>query len=202
MHENEILPQPGEITALLSLWSKGDQQALNNLIPLVYKELRKTAHYLIGNFKHRDVIQPTMIIHEVYIRLSDNVQLEFPTRSHFFSFAGKMIRNILVDHVRTQLSMKKGGDQTIVSLDKANAICGSHQLEPITLISLDTALTELATFDLRQSRLVELRFFAGLSIQELGEQFNISVATVHRELKMARHWLARKLESLSPKEAT
>lgn len=184
----------GEVTALLVGWNNGDRQSLGKLIELVYEALHREARRMIQRFPSSDPLQPTAIINEVFIRLDEDTRLQFPDRAHFFSFSSKLIRNILVDHLRAASSEKRGGGLTRVVFAESESLPMSGLSEPEMLLDLDMALHELAEFDIRQSRLIEMRFFGGLQIEELAECFGVSTTTVNRELKMARNWLARKLK--------
>lgn len=190
---NRILD--GDITEILSKWKDGHSDALSDLMPLVYKTLKNAASYHLDHNAGDQTLQPTAVINEVYIRLSEKSSLNFPDRARFFGFAGKLIRNILVDYARNRQSQKRGSGQPAVSLDESLGVAVNENLDPSTLIALDDALTELAQLDERQSRIVELRFFAGFSIDEITTFLEVSRATVQRELKMAKHWLARKLRN-------
>ena len=187
------IPPTGDVTALLVRWQEGNRQALPQIIELVYTELHQEAKRMIHRYPSPESLQPTAIINEVFIRLDEDTRIHFPDRAHFFSFSSKLIRNILIDHIRMTSSHKRGGNMTKVVLIESESPPVRNTLEPEMLLDLDKALNELANFDPRQSRLIELRFFGGLQIMELADCFGISITTVKRELKMARSWLARKL---------
>lgn len=182
-------PTPANVTRLLVEWGHGEQAALDELIPLVYAELQRLAqHYLRGE-RRGHTLQTSALINEVFLRLIDQ-QIDWHNRAHFFGVAARLMRQILVDHARSQGRVKRGGDQQRVSLADA------AELEPATdkdLIALDEALTGLAALDPRQSQIVELRFFGGLTIEETAEVLGISHATVEREWSMARAWLRLEL---------
>jgi len=188
---------PGGVTQLLIDWSKGDQKALDKLMPLVYSELRRLA----GNYLRRErlghTLQPTALVNEAYLKLIDQKNAKWQNRTQFYGVAAQLMRRILVDHARQHQAAKRGGsDQQRLSITSAGQL-GAKQLanEPaIDLLALHEALNELAEIDPQQSRLVELKFFGGLSIEETAEVLGVGHATVERDWKMARAWLRRKLE--------
>ncbi|HUQ92663.1 MAG TPA: sigma-70 family RNA polymerase sigma factor [Bryobacteraceae bacterium] len=177
------------VTLLLRRWSQGDRSALDLLSPLVYHEL----HQLADNYMRREqpghTLQPTALIHEAYLRLVEQEQ-KFECRHHFYGVAAHLMRMILVDHARVNCAEKRGGGRKDVSLDHAPAISKEH-FEG--LLDLEQALSELATFDKRKSEMVEMRFFAGLSPEEIAGLLDVSAPTVFRELKLAKAWLRRRL---------
>ena len=191
------MQNPESITQLLVNWSKGDQKALDKLMPLVYSELRRLA----GNYLRRErpghTLQPTALVNEAYLKLIDQKTAKWQNRAQFFGVAARLMRRILVDHARQHQAAKRGGsDQPRISITSAGQL-GANQLasEPATdLLALHEALNELAEMDPQQSRIVELKFFGGLSIDETVEVLGIGHATVERDWKMARAWLRRKLE--------
>ena len=188
---------PGGVTQLLIDWSKGDQKALDKLMPLVYSELRRLA----GNYLRRErlghTLQPTALVNEAYLKLIDQKNAKWQNRTQFYGVAAQLMRRILVDHARQHQAAKRGGsDQQRLSITSAGQL-GAKQLtnEPaVDLLALHEALNELAEIDLQQSRIVELKFFGGLSIEETAEVLGVGHATVERDWKMARAWLRRKLE--------
>jgi len=188
---------PGGVTQLLIDWSKGDQKALDKLMPLVYSELRRLA----GNYLRRErlghTLQPTALVNEAYLKLIDQKNAKWQNRTQFYGVAAQLMRRILVDHARQHQAAKRGGsDQQRLSITSAGQL-GAKQLanEPaIDLLALHEALNELAEIDPQQSRIVELKFFGGLSIEETAEVLGVGHATVERDWKMARAWLRRKLE--------
>ena len=188
---------PENITQLLIEWSKGDQKALDKLMPLVYSELRRLA----GNYLRRErpghTLQPTALVNEAYLKLIDQKSARWQNRAQFYGVAAQLMRRILVDHARQHQAAKRGGsDQQRLSITSAGQL-GAEQLASkpaIDLLALHEALEELAIIDPQQSRIVELKFFGGLSIEETAEVLGIGHATVERDWKMARAWLRRKLE--------
>jgi len=188
---------PGGVTQLLIDWSKGDQKALDKLMPLVYSELRRLA----GNYLRRErlghTLQPTALVNEAYLKLIDQKNAKWQNRTQFYGVAAQLMRRILVDHARQHQAAKRGGsDQQRLSITSAGQL-GAKQLanEPaVDLLALHEALNELAEIDPQQSRIVELKFFGGLSIEETAEVLGVGHATVERDWKMARAWLRRKLE--------
>jgi RNA polymerase sigma factor (TIGR02999 family) len=184
-----VAPSHGEVTALLRDWSGGDQHALERLMPLVYQELRKLAASYMRRERSDHTLQPTALVHEAYLRLVDQRGVDWRNRAHFFGIAARMMRRILVDHARRRQAAKRDG--------AADRISGSGDLvegerDP-DLLALDVALDALEALDPRQARIVELRFFGGLTVEETAEVAGISTATVKREWQTARAWLAREL---------
>jgi len=183
---------PESITQLLGDWSKGDQAALEKLMPLVYGELRKLAGNYLRRERQGHTLQPTALVNEAYLKLIDQRNAKWQNRAQFFGVAAQLMRRILVDHARAHQAAKRGGsDQERLSITSAERIV---QQPAVDLLALHEALQELATLDPQQERIVELRFFGGLSIEETGEVLGIGQATVERDWKMARAWLRRKLE--------
>ena len=190
--------QPPEgVTQLLVDWSRGDQKALDKLMPLVYSELRRLASNYLRRERQGHTLQPTALVNEAYLKLVDQKNVKWQNRAQFFGVSAQLMRRILVDHARAHQADKRGGsDQQRLSITSAGEL-GAKQLasEPvIDLLALHDALNELAVIDLQQSRIVELKFFGGLSIEETAEVLGIGHATVERDWKMARAWLRRKLE--------
>ncbi len=185
--------QPPEgITQLLVDWSKGDQAALEKLMPLVYSELRKLAGNYLRRERQGHTLQPTALVNEAYLKLIDQRNAKWQNRAQFFGVAAQLMRRILVDHARAHQAAKRGGsDQERLSITSAERIVKQPEVD---LLALHEALEELATLDAQQERIVELRFFGGLSIEETAEVLAIGHATVERDWKMARAWLRRKLE--------
>jgi RNA polymerase sigma factor (TIGR02999 family) len=176
---------PREITQLLQAWSNGDKTALNMLIPLVYEELRRIARQYMRRESPGHTLQTSALINEAYLRLVDQ-KVRWQNRSHFFGIAAQLMRRILVDHARSHLYAKRGGDQPKVPLDEAMAVPEQRAVE---IVALDDALKALATIDPRQSRIIELRFFGGLTIEETAEVLKVSHTIVEREWSLARAWL-------------
>src|SRR5206468_954004 len=183
--------EPGqEVTALLVNWSNGDQQALQDLMPLVYGELRRLASSHLRRERSDHTLQSTALVHEAFLRLVNQRDVHWRSRAHFYGIAAQMIRRILVDHARSQQAGKRGSGAIRLELGEAMAI--SNQSE-VDLVGLDEALERLAVMDERQGRIVELRFFAGLSVEETAEVMNLSPATIKREWSSARAWLYREI---------
>ena len=181
---------PKEITHLLLSWSKGDEAALEQLIPLVYPELRKLARRYMGREKPGHTLQTSALINEAYLRLVDQQTVEWKDRSHFFAMAAQVMRHILVDHARSYLYEKRGGGAQHVALEEDTVLCDERASE---LVALDEALTRLGLIDQRKSKVVELRFFAGLSVEETAETLNLAPITVMREWRAAKAWLHREV---------
>lgn len=185
-------PNQEEITGLLISWGNGDQEALDRLMPLVTTELRRLARRYLERESAGHTLQPTALVNELYLRLVDRRRVSWQNRAHFFGFAAQTMRRILVDHVRSQRAQKRGAGARKVALDEAV----SFTPEPdVDLIALDEALITLAAMDPRQSRIIELRFFAGLTLEETAEVLDISEATVSRDWASAKAWLYRELKS-------
>lgn len=180
-----------EITTLLIDWSKGDRIALEKLLPLVEKELHRLAHCQMRRLKPGNTFQTTALINETYLRLINQNRVQWQNRAHFFGIAAKLMRRILLNYARDQKRQKRGGNDAVhVSLSEA-AIVSDDKTEE--LLAIDEALQKLADVDERKSRVVELRFFGGLSIEETAEVLNVSAVTVSRDWNMARAWLAREI---------
>jgi RNA polymerase sigma-70 factor, ECF subfamily len=181
---------PNEITQLLRKWSEGDRAALNELMPVVYQELRKLAGGYLRGEKPGHTLQPTALINEAYLRLVKQDFPEWQSRKHFYGVAAQLMRQILVEHARARATAKRGDGAQKISLDEAPAF---SQERAADLVALDDALTALADFDERKARVVELRYFGGLSVEEVAGALDISVATVGREMRMAQAWLRREM---------
>lgn len=179
------------VTELLARWNQGDDGAREALIPLVYDELRRVAKRKLAGQRSDHTLQPTALVHEAYIRLINRKSGQMNDRAHFFALASQMMRQILVDHARMRNSAKRGGGEVTLLLDRDVGV-----EEPINfdLLGLDNAMKRLAVLDPRQSRLVELRFFGGLSIEEAAKIIEISPATAKREWATARVWLHHAME--------
>ncbi len=175
-----------EITQLLVSWGDGNKQALDLLTPIVYGELRKMAFGYLNREAQQATLQPTALVHEAYLRLVAQDLPDWKSRAHFFAVASQLMRQILVDHARKFRSQKRGGGAFKAPLEDALNVAPERSSD---LVSLDDALTELAKLDERKSKVVELRFFGGLSIEETAETLGISVATVGREQRLAEAWL-------------
>jgi len=179
-----------QVTELLVRWRKGDRQALDALIPLVYGELRRIAQHFLQREKPGHTLQSTALVHEAYVRMVGQNLPEWQSRAHFFGIAAQLMRQILVDHARARQAAKRGGDVFKLSLDESTAMPGQRDLD---LIALDDALKSLTELDPQQSRIVELRYFAGLTIEDTSEVLGISPATVKRDWATARAWLQREM---------
>ena len=180
----------GDVTRLLSDWSNGDRRALDELLPLVYDELRHLANAYLKRERDGHTLQSTALVHEAFLRLVNQHDVQWQGRAHFFGIAAQMIRRILVDHARAQRAAKRGAGAVRIDLGEELAVAQQRDLD---LIVLDDALERLATMDERQSRIVELRFFAGLSVEDTADVMGISTATVKREWSSARAWLFREV---------
>jgi RNA polymerase sigma factor (TIGR02999 family) len=178
--------QPAEVTELLRRWSRGDVAARESLVPLVYDELRRLARYYLASQRSNHTLQSTAIVHEAYLRLAGRDNVHWENRGHFFAVAAQLMRRILVDHARKRNAAKRGGAQLTLLVDEAVEPSSQRELD---LVALDDALKALAELDARQSRIVELRFFGGLSIEDTSRLLEISPATVKREWSTARAWL-------------
>ncbi|HJU93565.1 MAG TPA: sigma-70 family RNA polymerase sigma factor [Pyrinomonadaceae bacterium] len=177
---------PEGITQLLLKWSGGDSSAREELMPLVYVELRRLAAKYLRRERINHTLQPTALVNEAYLRLIDQRKVEWQSRAQFFGLAARLMRNILVDHARSHQAAKRGGQQLSVSLSRADRV----SKEPaIDLVALHETLERLAAHDEQKGRIVELRFFGGLTIEETAEVLEISHATVERDWKLARAWL-------------
>jgi len=187
-------PSTQAITQLLVDWSHGDREALEELTPIVYNELRRLAQSTFRSERSDHTLQATALVHETYLRLIDQRQVQWQSRAHFFAIAARMMRRILVDHARSHQASKRGGGHRL-ELTEAQAWSDERDVD---LVALDQALDRLARFDPRQSRLVELRFFGGLTISETAEAIAVSPATVKREWDMAKAWLYGQLANPSP----
>ena len=183
-----------DVTQLLKAWSGGDQQALNALMPTLYAEIRKIAASYLRRERPDHTLQPTALVNEAYMRLVDQSAVQWQNRAHFFGIAAQIMRRILVDHARMHKAEKRGSGVNPTVLDEALDIAANRQLD---FVDVDDALKTLAELDARQARIVELRFFGGLSIEETAEVTQLSPATIKREWSSARAWLRRELERSS-----
>ena len=181
---------PKEITQLLLAWSHGEQAALDQLIPLVHDELRRIAKRYMRREQPGQTMQTTALVDEAYLRLIDSSRVHWQNRAHFFAIAAQLMRRILVDFARSRHNLKRGGRAEQVSLDEALVISPERGAD---IVALDDALKALASLDARQSQVVELRFFGGLSINETAEALKVSEGTVRRDWSLAKAWLHREL---------
>jgi RNA polymerase sigma factor (TIGR02999 family) len=180
------LPDPGDITGLLASIGEGDRDALNRLFPIVYAELRALAHRRLARIRPGDTLQTTALVHEAYLKLLGAARPEWHDRRHFFAVASRAMRQITVDYARTQAAQKRGGHAPVLSLDEQQLPIADRAHE---LVLLDGALTELEALSARPARVVELRFFGGLSVEETASALDISERTVKREWQKARAFL-------------
>jgi RNA polymerase sigma-70 factor, ECF subfamily len=185
------MEQSPNITELLREWSDGSGAALDALVPLVYAELHKQAARYLRNERAGHSLQTTALLHETYLKLINQPGIEWQSRTQFFAFAAKIMRHILVDHARAKHREKRGGEAIKISLHEAAAI--AVETRGVDLLALDEALNRLAKIDDQQVRLVELRYFSGLSLEETAEALNISRATAARDWALAKAWLRREL---------
>lgn len=191
----EKSPDNQDVTGLLLDWSQGDEASLERLMPLVYDELKRVARGHMRKERSDHTLQTTVLVHEAYLRLVDAQRVEWQDRAHFFGIASRLIRQILVDHARTRGAAKRGGGVAPVALDEGAVIGGERATE---ILALDDALQDLARMDPRQARVVEMRYFGGLTIDETAAVLEISPATVKREWNVASAWLRRELGSGPP----
>ena len=184
---------PGEVTRLLQDWRVGNREALDRLLPLVYDELRRLAHSYLKHERPDHTLQTTALVHEAYLKLVDQHSVNWQDRAHFFAIAAQAMRRILLDNARRRTASKRGNGKPKLSLDEAVTVSGETANE--SLIALDTALQDLAKIDVEQSRVVELRYFGGLTIEETAAVMKTSPATVKREWTIARAWLYKTITS-------
>jgi RNA polymerase sigma factor (TIGR02999 family) len=182
---------PEEVTQMLIDWSNGDQTALDKLIPVVYTELRKLADKRLRRRRPDYTIQTTALVHEAYIHLIDCNNIDWKNRAHFFGVAAQLMRNVLVDYARKQASSKRGGGMYRLTLDDSLKISDEQDVD---LMALDEALLKLEDFDPQKNRIIEMRYFAGLTIEETAEALGISATTVKREWSFAKAWLHREIK--------
>ena len=185
-----MVQPPGDVSQLLVAWNNGDRAALDQLMPLVYQELRRMARRQMGRLQPGQTLQTTDLIHEAYERLVGQPDKQWQNRSHFFAVGAQAMRHILVDYARTRQAAKRGGGVRPVSLDERMFASDERAAE---LVAVDTALTKLGTLHLRQSRVVEYRFFGGLTVEKTAEALQVSPNTVLRDWRMAKAWLHRAL---------
>ena len=181
---------PHEVTQLLLAWRGGDVAALDRLVPLVYAELHRLAHFHMARERARDTLQTTTLVHEAYLRLMDANQVDWKNRIHFFAISANLMRRILVEFARSRSSRKRGGDVRQVSLDDSAMVLPQPDAN---LVAVDSALSALAAFDPRKARVVELRFFGGMTEEEIAEALGTSTDTVLRDWKSAKLWMYREM---------
>ena len=189
------LGSSGSVTKLLHGWRKGDREALDSLLPLVYDELRRVAHHQLQNERPDHTLQSAALVHEAYLRLVGQEAPEWQNRAHFFAVAAQLVRQILVDYARRHRAAKRGGGAWKLSLADAVDL---PQPGDVDLIALDDALKTLAQTDPRQCRVIELRFFAGLSVEETSQVLGVAASTVQRDWIAARAWLYREISGSAP----
>jgi RNA polymerase sigma factor (TIGR02999 family) len=182
----------GEITQLLQGWRSGDRRSLDALLPIVYNELRRLAHYQLRQERPDHTLQSAALVHEAYVRLVGLNPPQWESRSHFFAIAAQQMRQILVDYARRRRAEKRGGGEETVSLEDTSEL-SSKKTRDLDVVALDDALNALAQVDERKARVVELRFFGGLTFEETAEVLKVSAVTVSRDWSTARAWLHREM---------
>ncbi len=189
--------EDADVTALLLAWSEGQEAARGRLMDVVYNELRQVARRHLQNERADHSLSPTALVHETYLKLIDLQRVQWQNRTHFFAMSARLMRRILVDHARSRDAAKRGGGQTLV-VDGIDTVAAGFTPMNVDVLALDLALEKLADVDERQSRLVELRFFAGLTVEETAEILGIAPITVKRDWAHARAWLYRELRGRMP----
>lgn len=189
-----------DVTGLLRRWSEGDASALAQLLPVVYQELRRIAGAQLRGAPRDQTLPPTALVHELFLRLVDQRRATWIDRTHFFSVASSLMRRVIIDHARAAHAAKRGGTSVLVPLDTAeggpsNAAAADEQPGVVDILAIDAALRRLAAFDADQARIVELRFFAGLTVEETAQVMKRSARTIKREWRLARAWLHRELRT-------
>lgn len=183
-----------EVTQLLVAWREGDQNALDDLLPLVYDELRRIARRYLSREVPGHTLQATALVNEAYLRLANQQKLDWQNRAHFFAVSSRVMRHLLVDHARSYQYAKRGGGAIQVTLDAAADVAAAdHEIADV--LALDEALTRLAKFDARKAQIVEMRYFGGLSVEETAAVLNVSDITIKREWTKAKAWLYRELNA-------
>lgn len=184
---------PDNVTELLLEFSKGNQEIVNDIFPLIYGELKKIANNYLRNERAGHTLQPTALVHEAYIKLIDHNRINWQNRAHFLGMAATIMRQILIDHARRHRAGKRGGEHEDLPLEESIVIVAEEK--SMDLIALDDALKELEKFDEFKSKLVELRYFGGLSVEETAEVLNVSEITIKRHWRMAKAWLAESMQN-------
>jgi RNA polymerase sigma-70 factor (ECF subfamily) len=184
------LPSTNEVTELLLAWSNGEKTALERLAPLVYEELHRLAHHYMSRERPDHTLQTSALVNEAYLRLVDQKRVQCQNRAHFFAISAQLMRQILINHAQSRRCLKRGRGARKVSLDRAIIVSEERSED---LLALDDALNELAKVDPRKSKVVELRFFGGLSVEESAEALDVSPVTIMREWRVAKAWLYREL---------
>ena len=182
---------PGDVTQLLLDWSNGNKEALAELMPVVYAELRRLARGYLRRESRPHTLQATALVHEAYLQLIDQRNVRWQNRAHFFGIAATLMRRILVEHARRHQALKRGNAESKLSVDEA---IGFSKKSDMDLLALDDALTSLATMDPQKSRIVELRFFGGLTVEETAEVLNVAPITVHRAWRIIKAWLRQEMD--------
>ena len=185
-----VAPSAQDVTRLLVAWSQGDQEALEQLVPLVYNELHRLAHRYMERERPDHTLQSTALVNEAYQRLVNLKDVSWQNRAHFFAVSAQLMRRILVDYARSRRFTKRGGEWRQIALNEAVAVFRDRRMD---MVDLDEALRGLAAIDARKSRIVEIRFFGGLSIKETAEVLGVSEETVLRDWRLAKVWLLRQL---------
>jgi RNA polymerase sigma factor (TIGR02999 family) len=190
MNYNGDSRSPGQVTQLLQAWTHGDRDAFDKLAPIVYAELRRLARRHMARERRDHTLQPTALVHEVYVRLADLHNLQWKNRVHFYAISSQVMRRVLVDFARSRERQKRGGSMRRLSLDECANLGAQHDA---ALLALDDALNALAADDQRRCHIVEMKFFGGLSTNEIAESLHVSADTVQREWTLAKLWLAREI---------
>ncbi|HMJ87531.1 MAG TPA: sigma-70 family RNA polymerase sigma factor [Vicinamibacterales bacterium] len=192
-------PAPqADITDLLRRWQGGDAEALNEVTPLVYRELHQIAVRFLSRERPDHTLQSTALVHEAFLKLVDQRRVDWQSRTHFFGLAAQLMRRILVDHARGAGRVKRGAGVATISLDDGTDAAAPHSSSPEDILTLDAALDELEQLDARQCRIVELRYFSGLTLDETADAMQLSPGTIKREWTIARAWLFRRIAGESP----
>lgn len=191
-------PAPEEVSQLLKEWSNGDEAALDKVMPVVYQELRRLAHHYMRRERPGHTLQTTALVNEAYLRLAAYKKMRWQSRAHFFAVAAQVMRRILVEQARSKNFAKRGGGAEKISLDETVVVSAGRSAE---VIAVDDALTELESWDPRKGKIVELRFFGGLSIEETAEVLKVSPTTVQREWRSAKAWLYKAISKGESVEA-
>ncbi len=182
------MTQSQELTVILNRWENGDRDALDQLMPAVYEDLRRLARYQLDGERQGHTLQPSALVHEAFMRLGNYEQIAWQNRAHFFAVASTIMRRVLVDHARRRTAQKRGAAATVLTLVESKSPDATVDVD---VEALDEALTRLEALDARQSRIVELRFFGGLSHREIAEVLGLSLATINRDWRVAKLWLRR-----------
>ncbi len=187
-----------EVTELLGRWGRGDREALDRLMPLVYHELHRMASRYLTGERPDHTLQTTALLHEAYVRLVDQRNVSWQNRAQFFGLAAQAMRRILVDHARSRRRAKRGSDPPRVAIETIDSVAASDPVDPEDALAVDVALNKLQAIDPGQAEIVELRYFGGLTVEETAEVLSMSPSTVKREWVLARAWLRRELDGAGP----